>query len=79
MRGEAVVVVKEAVMAVAAPDRILSPDRPSLSLLQPNLNLKQAQSLRARARARQHRQSLQTQPTIKQLLRKFKPASLEPD
>ena len=77
MRGEAVVVVKEAVMAVAAPDRILSPDRPSLSLLQPNLNLKQAQSLRARAR--QHRQSLQTQPTIKQLLRKFKPASLEPD
>ena len=69
MTGGAVVVAREAVMAVAAPDLILSPDQPSLSLLPLNLNPKQAQSLRARAR--QHRLSQQTQPMIKQPLRRF--------
>ena len=75
MKGGAVVVAREAVMAVEAPDQILSPDRPNLSLLRPNLNPKPSQS----PMARQDQQSLQTQATIRQPPKRFRPASPEPD
>jgi len=79
MKGGAVVVAREAVMAVEAPDQILSPDRPNLSLLRPNPNPNPNPKPSQSPMARQDQQSLQTQATIRQPPKRFRPASPEPD